>query len=148
MFSAFEKNQCSSCSADELLLTEMLFAGSFNDLEPPAVVALLSTFVAESSKSSGDPPKINERLSGILRQCQEFARKIATVTRECEVPIDETAYIQALKPDLMEICFDWCNGASFAEICRKTVIYEGEKLLKLFVMCSLFFWGFSHRLIL
>ena len=113
------------CSADELLLTEMLFAGLFNDLEPAAVVALLSCFVAEGAKASGDGPKISDRLQGILRQCQEFARKIAVVSKECDVPIDENSYVQALKPDLMEICFSWCNGASFSDICKKTAIYEG-----------------------
>lgn len=116
-------------SADELLLTEMLFAGHFNELDPPSVVALLSCFVAENSKASADPPKVNERLSGILRQCQEFARKIAVTSKECEVPIDESAYVGALKPDLMEICFSWCNGASFSDICKKTSIYEGNQRL-------------------
>ncbi|OQV13156.1 Superkiller viralicidic activity 2-like 2 [Hypsibius exemplaris] len=117
---------CEISCADELLLTEMLFAGLFNDLEPAAVVALLSCFVAEGAKASGDPPKISERLSGILRQTQEFARKIAVVSKECDVPIDENHYVEALKPDLMEICFAWCNGASFSDICKKTSIYEGS----------------------
>lgn len=117
---------CEISCADELLLTEMLFAGHFNQLEPAQVVALLSCFVAEGSKSNGEPPKISENLQAILRQCQDLAKKIASVSRECEVPIDENAYVNGLKPDLMEICFTWCNGASFATIIKDSSIYEGS----------------------
>lgn len=116
------------CSADELLLTEMLIAGCFNGLDPASVVALLSCFVAEGSKANADPPKMSEQMSGILRQCQEYARKIALVSKECEVPLDESSYVHALKPDLMDICLSWCNGASFSDICKKTSIYEGKQL--------------------
>ncbi|XP_055328735.1 exosome RNA helicase MTR4-like [Paramacrobiotus metropolitanus] len=115
---------CEISCADELLLTEMLFAGHFNDLEPAYVVSLLSCFVAENSKSFGnEAPKINERLSGVLRQAQEISKKIATVSKECDVP-EEKAVTRELKPELMDICLQWCNGSSFAEIC-KSGIYEG-----------------------
>ena len=135
-------------SADELLLTEMLFAGHFNQLEPAQVVALLSCFVAEGSKSNGEPPKISENLQAILRQCQDLAKKIAFVSRECEVPIDENAYVNGLKPDLMEICFTWCNGASFATIIKDSSIYEGLSfdLYRIARLCNSALYSFCQNI--
>jgi len=55
-------------SADELLVTELLFNGVFNDLTPEQCCALLSCFVfQEKSKQN---PKLTEELSGPLRLLQ------------------------------------------------------------------------------
>lgn len=49
---------CEISSADEVLVTELIFSNSFKQLDPNTVAALLSCFVAkeirESSSSSGD----------------------------------------------------------------------------------------------
>ena len=40
--------------------------------------------------------------------------------------IVEEEYVEKFKPFLMDLVFDWCNGASFLEICKKTDIFEGS----------------------
>ncbi|XP_069780463.1 exosome RNA helicase MTR4 isoform X3 [Narcine bancroftii] len=60
---------CEINSADELLLTEMMFNGIFNDLTAEQATALLSCFVFQEKAS--EMPKLAEQLAGPLRQMQE-----------------------------------------------------------------------------
>jgi len=55
-------------SADELLVTELLFNGVFNDLTPEQCCALLSCFVFQ--EKSHRHPRLTEQLSGPLRLLQ------------------------------------------------------------------------------
>jgi ATP-dependent RNA helicase DOB1 len=55
-------------SADELLMTEMIFNGMFNNLTVAQCVALISCFVCD--EKSNEMPKMGEELSGPLRQMQ------------------------------------------------------------------------------
>ncbi|RZC35936.1 superkiller viralicidic activity 2-like 2, partial [Asbolus verrucosus] len=59
---------CELSSADELLITEMIFNGVFGNLSPAQACSLLSTFVCD--ERSNDMPKLSEELSGPLRQMQ------------------------------------------------------------------------------
>ncbi|XP_042208658.1 exosome RNA helicase MTR4-like [Homarus americanus] len=115
---------CELSAADELLITEMLFNGLFNDLSSAQTCALLSTFVCDEKGT--EMPKLGEELSGPLRQMQDIARRIARVSHECKLEIDEENYVEQFKPYLMDVVYEWCNGASFMELCRKTEIFEGS----------------------
>lgn len=55
-------------SADELILTELIFNGVFGNLTPAQACALLSVFVCD--EKSSEAPKLSEILSGPLRQMQ------------------------------------------------------------------------------
>ena len=55
-------------SADELLVTELLFNGVFNDLTPEQCCALLSCFAFQ--EKSQRFPRMTEQLSGPLRLMQ------------------------------------------------------------------------------
>ena len=59
---------CVVVSADELLVTELLFNGVFNDLTPEQCCALLSCFVFQ--EKSQRHPRLTEQLSGPLRLLQ------------------------------------------------------------------------------
>ncbi|VVC41817.1 Hypothetical protein CINCED_3A007924 [Cinara cedri] len=115
---------CELSSADELLMTELMFNGVFNDLSVPQTVALLSCFVCDE-KSNEMPAKTAE-LAGPLRKMQELARKIAKVCKEAKLDIDEDSYVEGFKPFLMDVCYEWCRGASFYQICQMTDIFEGK----------------------
>lgn len=60
---------------------------------------------------------------------QELTRRIARVSVEAKLQVDEDSYVEQFKPFLMDVCFSWCNGASFLEICKMTDIFEGENLI-------------------
>lgn len=59
---------CEITSADELLLTELLFDGVFNRLPAEQIAALLSCFVFEERAS--EMPKLTKELSDALRTLQ------------------------------------------------------------------------------
>ena len=49
---------------------------------------------------------------------QEIARRIAKVSKESKLVIDEEEYISSFKVELMDAVVQWCKGASFTEICK------------------------------
>ncbi|KAK0073851.1 hypothetical protein PV326_013002, partial [Microctonus aethiopoides] len=114
---------CELNGADELLLTEMIFNGLFNALSVPQMAALLSCFVCD--EKSNEMPKSTDELSGPLRQMQDLARRIAKVSSEANLDLDEDAYVERFKPFLMDVVYAWCKGASFLQICKMTDIFEG-----------------------
>lgn len=114
---------CELTSADELLLTEMIFDGVFIDLDVPQTVALLSCLVCD--ERSNEVPKLSEDLSGALKKMQDIARQIAKVSKECKMDVDEDKYIDQFKPFLMDVVHEWSKGATFAAICAMTDIFEG-----------------------
>ncbi|XP_039950922.1 exosome RNA helicase MTR4 isoform X2 [Bactrocera neohumeralis] len=115
---------CELSSADELLLTEMIFNGIFNDITTAQSVALLSCFVCD--EKSSETPKATEELSGPLRSMQDLARRIAKISTECKLNMDEESYVEKFKPFLMDVVLAWCKGASFLSVCRMTDIFEGS----------------------
>ncbi|XP_045474274.1 exosome RNA helicase MTR4-like [Harmonia axyridis] len=114
---------CELSSADELLLTELLFNGLFNNLSPAEATALLSCFVC--TEKSDKPPKINDALKGPFRQMQDIARRVAKINIECRLSIDEETYVQSFRPFLMDIVYRWCNGATFRDVIDPD-FYEGS----------------------
>ncbi|KAI1289648.1 ATP-dependent RNA helicase mtr4 [Halotydeus destructor] len=115
---------CEITSGDELLLTEMLFNGVFNDLNVFQINALLSCFVFE--EKAEEMPKLTEELAQPLRVMRELAKRIATVSREAKLSLDEQEYIQKFKPQLMDVVYSWSKGATFAQLCKMTDAFEGS----------------------
>ena len=116
---------CLISSSDEILLTEMLYNGSFNEIDPPTLAAMLSCFlVNENSKAELKPPK-NPVLNLLFEKIKENAGKVADILIECKINLVKNEYVEIFKPDLMEVVFDWANGETFIEICKLTDIYEG-----------------------
>lgn len=115
---------CEISSADELLLTEMIFNGVFNDLTVDQIVAILSCFVFQ--EKGDEVPKLSEELAGPLRQMQESARRIAKVSEEAKMEIDVDEYVESFKPQMMDVVYAWSTGSTFADICKMTDVFEGS----------------------
>jgi superfamily II RNA helicase len=49
---------------------------------------------------------------------QEIARRIAKVSKESKLAIEEEDYVSSFKVELMDAVVQWCRGASFSEICK------------------------------
>jgi len=120
---------CEISTGDELLLTELIFNGVFNPLSPEQCAGLLSCFVF--TEKSEQVTKLKEELASPLRVMQEFARRIAKVSKESKLAIVEDDYVQSFKVELMDAVVQWCRGASFAEICKLTDQFEGS-LIRVF----------------
>ncbi|KAJ9123584.1 hypothetical protein QFC24_003800 [Naganishia onofrii] len=115
---------CEISTGDELMLTEMIFSGLFNDLTPAQCAAICSCFVFDEKSEA--VVKLRETLAQPLRRMQEIARRIATVSTECKIPLVPDEYVQSFKMELMDAVFKWCGGATFSEICKMTDIFEGS----------------------
>ncbi|XP_053622157.1 exosome RNA helicase MTR4 [Plodia interpunctella] len=115
---------CELSSADELLLTELIFNGVFNALTPEQSGALVSCFVCDENSSQHSVA--GEELRGVLRQLQEYARRIAKVSIDAKMDLDEDDYVGKFKSTLMDVVLSWAKGASFLQICKMTDVFEGS----------------------
>lgn len=63
---------------------------------------------------------------GCCSSFQECAKRIAKVSADAKLEVDEETYLNQFKPHLMDVVFAWANGATFAQICKMTDVFEGE----------------------
>ena len=117
-------------TSDEILLTDMLFSGLFNDMEQPShIAAVLSCLVYTEGKASTEGvQKIqkHEKLGQPFLLLQKIADKVATAMIESKIALDKEEYVQKFKPDLMELTLMWCEGCKFKELCDEARdVYEG-----------------------
>ncbi|XP_026497864.2 exosome RNA helicase MTR4 [Vanessa tameamea] len=115
---------CELSSADELLLTELIFNGVFNSLSAAQSAALVSCFVCDEASSQASAA--GEELRAVLRQLQEYARRIAKVSIDAKMDLDEDEYVGKFKCTLMDVVLAWAKGASFLQICKMTDVFEGS----------------------
>ncbi|KAJ5281547.1 Helicase C-terminal [Penicillium angulare] len=121
---------CEISTGDELVLTQLLFDGFFNDLTPEQVAALMSVFVFEE-KVKEAPPLQKKELAEPLKKIQEQARTVAKISQESKIALNEDEYVQSFHWELIEVMYEWAHGKSFAEICKMTDVYEGS-LIRVF----------------
>lgn len=120
---------CEISSGDELVLTEMIFNGNFNDLTPEQCAALLSCFVFDEHSKEGTV--LGPHLLEPYKAMTEIATHVSQVSRTCKIDINVQEYVDKFKKQLMDVVYHWCKGASFAQICKLTDVFEGS-LIRLF----------------
>lgn len=64
----------------------------------------------------------------VFPRLQECAKRIAKVSADAKLEVDEETYLNQFKPHLMDVIYAWANGATFAQICKMTDVFEGEPL--------------------
>ena len=106
---------CEISSGDELMLSELLFNGFFNNLTPEQIAAVLSVFVFEE-KSKETNALSREDLAKPLKEIQSQARIVAKVAQESKLAVNEDEYVKSFHWELMEVIYEWANGKSFFDI--------------------------------
>lgn len=106
------------------MLTELIFNGVFNDLKVDQIVSLMSCFVFDEKSMELD--KLDASLVAPLRILHETARRIAQVSNESKLLLDEESYVSSFRPDLMNVVLAWCQGTPFTELCKLTDVFEGS----------------------
>lgn len=106
---------CEISTGDELMLSELLFNGFFNNLTPEQTASVMSCFVFEE-KVKETPPLSKDELAKPLKEIQTQARIIAKVSQESKMATNEDEYVQSFHWELMEVIYEWTQGRSFAEI--------------------------------
>ena len=117
---------CEISTGDELLLTEMIFNGVFNDLAVEECVSLLSCFVFEEKNSKDTFNGASDTLKNLYKLVTETATRIAKVSVESRLQLDPEVYIESFRPELMNVVYNWCKGSKFLEICKMTDVFEGS----------------------
>ncbi|XP_076898325.1 DExH-box ATP-dependent RNA helicase DExH10-like [Bidens hawaiensis] len=116
---------CLIDTGDELLVTELMFNGTFNDLDHHQVAALASCFIP--GDKSSEQIQLRQELSKPLQQLQDSARRIAEIQHECKLEVNVDEYVEAVvRPFLMDVIYCWSKGASFSEVTQMTDIFEGS----------------------
>jgi len=105
---------CEVSTGDELVISELLFNGFFNDLTPEVCAATLSCFIFE--EKSNESPTLKEELHRPFLEIQKQARIVCKVAQESKLALNETEYVESFKHQLMEVVYRWCQGGTFAEI--------------------------------
>ena len=75
---------CEVSTADELVMTELIFSNTFQELTPEQAAALVSCFVWQEKTKEG-PSRLREQLAAPLAQLRDVARRVAKVQLECKV---------------------------------------------------------------
>jgi ATP-dependent RNA helicase DOB1 len=71
----------------------MIFNGIFNTMTVEQCTTVLSCLIFQEK---GEMPKLAEELAAPLRVMQESARRIAKVSIECKLELDEEEYVQVI----------------------------------------------------
>jgi len=110
-------------SADEVLMTEIVFQNVFQEMEANNIVALCSCLVFD--EKCEDPITNNLELMKAFDTMKGIARNVAGVMLENKIPIDVEEYVGKLKPQLMDVILGWLEGKRFYEIMNQCNMYEG-----------------------
>lgn len=116
---------CEIDTADELLVTELMFNGVFHGLNPHELVALASCFMPVEKSNTTSLDKSAKALAKPLKALQDAAREIASVQKECRIEIEVEDFVESFKPTMVEIVYCWAKGEPFSEIVKKTDLFEG-----------------------
>lgn len=115
---------CEINTLDELVTTELMFNGVFNDLKPEQLVALLGCMCFEEKKKEGDG-KVREDMEAAFGKLKETARAVGKVVQECKIALDPDEYAESFNPDMIEVLYAWTLGAKFAEVIKLSDAFEG-----------------------
>ncbi len=105
---------CEISTGDELVLSELLFNRFFNEMTPEQCAAALSVFVMEEKVN--ETPRLRDELAKPFREIQAEARKVCKVSQESKMVVNEEEYLATFKSELMEVVFEWTQGAGFSTI--------------------------------
>ncbi|RHN56417.1 putative RNA helicase [Medicago truncatula] len=110
---------------DVLLVTELLFNGTFNHLDHHQVTALASCFMPiDKSSKKIQPTSLLERP---LQQLQDSARRIAEIECKYRLRVNVNKYVKSTeRPVIMDAIHSWSKGSSFADVTQMTDIFEGS----------------------
>lgn len=116
---------CELNSCDELLGSEMIFAGVLGELDADEAVALLSALIFQ--EKSDAEPTLNDKLAEARQTMIKLAQAAGTVQRDCGLDILPEEYCRSvLNFTLMEVVYEWARGTPFADICQLTDVPEGS----------------------
>ena len=123
---------CMISGGDELLITETLFSGKFNNLSSEELASVLTCYLNNEGGSSGikedDCNKYEkiENLKIFFNDLKSSANRISDILIECKVNINKEKYINQFKPEFMYFVYKWANNCTFNELIKDGSVFEGS----------------------
>lgn len=119
---ACEVNTCES-----LIVTEMVFEGMLNELEPAEIVAALSALLFQEKMDDDIGSELPERLISSCERMRAIATDLGQRQKEFGLPVDPLEYCaNSLKMGLVHVVYEWACGVPFSSICELTEVQEGS----------------------
>ena len=129
---------CEIDTADELLVTELMFNGCFVAMDHHALVALCAMFmpVEKTKEVKSLTGAAKDALDPAVKMLKETARAVAeaeiefgvrTAVNDGEDGRHEAVneYVDSFKDALVGVVYNWSKGTHFDEIMRDTDLFEG-----------------------
>ncbi|KAA6374174.1 MAG: putative DExH-box ATP-dependent RNA helicase DExH10, partial [Streblomastix strix] len=115
---------CEINSVNEIIMTELLFSGLFNQLDEPQIVSLLSCMLLQDK--SDESTNVRDEMVVSLRQLQEKSLEVGQVCKECKMQVEAEEFVNGVRPGLVEAAYQWTKGLKFFDICKLTDVFEGS----------------------
>lgn len=119
---------CEVNTCDELIATEIVFEGILNELDPPEIVAALSTLVFQDKSGEEELDiELPESLRSCCMQMKTIALNLGQLQKNKGLDIDPLDYCDSsLKFGLVHVVYEWALGVPFSKICELTLVQEGS----------------------
>mmetsp|Transcript_39396 Transcript_39396/g.44315 ORF Transcript_39396/g.44315 Transcript_39396/m.44315 type:complete len:1136 (+) Transcript_39396:44-3451(+) len=123
------RTACEINTADELVVTELIFTGVFKSLTVEQSVALLSTMTFGEPINDDEPTKgLKSFLLNPFYKLQEVAKTVVQMQISCNLDVDEDEFLNKFNPAMMEAVFAWCKGVKFVDVQKLTGSFEGTTI--------------------
>ncbi|KAH0794070.1 DEAD/DEAH box helicase family protein [Histomonas meleagridis] len=116
--------EISSCH--EILGTELLFSGVFDDLSPKEIAAALAALVSEGIVSNDSDDFIPPSLEEPLNEMTLIAKELFDEFQKVGIPLDDRWVDNNVNLTLVQAVFDWADGLPFKHIMCITDVPEGS----------------------
>lgn len=118
---------CEVNSCEELVVTEMVFEGILNEMEPPEIVAALSALLWEQKNGDEMDAEVPESLISCCDRMKQIATNLGQLQKEHGLDVDPKEYeATVLKFGLVHVVYEWALGVPFSNICELTEAQEGS----------------------
>ena len=119
---------CEVNTCEELIVTEMVFEGILNDLDPTEIVAALSALVYQQKSTDDDfDIEVPESLLNCCKRMKTIAINLGHLQKEHGLDLDPIEYAEStMKFGLVHVVYEWAIGVPFSEICQLTTAQEGS----------------------
>ncbi|CAG8593321.1 17519_t:CDS:2, partial [Racocetra fulgida] len=117
-------------SADELVLTELIFENAFADYDYSEIVALLSCFIFQEKLE--EQPELIPKLEEGKKTIRDFAQKVYEVQKQCKLTddagdanvvndgvdliFDDVVDVNKFNFGLVEIVYEWSRGKVYIDL--------------------------------
>ena len=118
---------CEVNTCEGLIVSEMVFEGMLNELEPAEIVAALSALLFQEKKDEDLDSELPERLVSSCERMKAIAIELGQQQKDFGLPVDPLEYCAtSLKMGLVHVVYEWACGVPFSSICELTDVQEGS----------------------